>query len=224
MAGRFVLPKTVQARNWVNSTDTLRTHLKQRLATVRERADAKRKEADEIEGEVASLEQAIALLDQLLPPKQIGAATGQPALAAPFAGRTSHWSAGRQEVLPDARQLRELRAWSRRRCAPCRARTLHRLLCQRYTPTLGRRGDRLVILDRQRQAHPDFEVYSAEWFARRDAERLRRRDPRALYVGPVPPREPEWRSSGASGWLHLVLFLIPVAALAVALLHAGGRL
>jgi hypothetical protein len=70
MTARFKLPKTPQTVRWVHATDALREHLKQRLATVRQRADQKRKEADEIEAEGVQLEQAIALLDQLLPPKQ----------------------------------------------------------------------------------------------------------------------------------------------------------
>ena len=77
---RFVLPpKMQQARNWVRSTDALRSALHARLGTIQERAAAKRKEADEIEREGTSIEAAIQLLDQLLPPKK-----GQaPALASP---------------------------------------------------------------------------------------------------------------------------------------------
>lgn len=81
MTTRFTLPKTVQARNWVRSTDTLRGHLLDRLSTIRQRAAAKRKEAEEIEAEGASLEQAIALLDQILPRKP--AATPLPAAEKP---------------------------------------------------------------------------------------------------------------------------------------------
>jgi hypothetical protein len=66
---RFVLPKTPQARKWVHCTDSLREHLKDRLAGLRARAELKRKESEEIERESVSLEQAIQLLDQLLPPK-----------------------------------------------------------------------------------------------------------------------------------------------------------
>lgn len=66
---RVAIPDSVYFRNWKKSTDSLRNHLTQKLATVKERADAKRREADEIERASVTIEAALALLDQLLPPK-----------------------------------------------------------------------------------------------------------------------------------------------------------